>query len=85
MAEHPRRRWIFGAHLVWLLANVAWIAGLVVRSASGSGVPLAYAASFLAAAPVHDFRFLYPSTLAVQCLTVAALLGWLATAVAGDA
>ena len=36
-------------------------------------------------APVHDFRFLYPSTLAVQCLTVAALLGWLATAVAGDA
>ncbi|HEX3554159.1 MAG TPA: hypothetical protein VIA62_13115 [Thermoanaerobaculia bacterium] len=82
-------RWLSGVHLVWLVANVAWIAALLVRyRRSGEArwralaqvllLPLAYSLSYLPAAPAADFRFLFPATLVVQCVTVAALLGGLA-------
>ena len=38
-------------------------------------IPLGYYLSYLFAAPVHDFRFMYPSTLAVQCVTLSWMLG----------
>lgn len=73
-------RWIAGVHLVWLLANVLWIAALALRGQRTLAllllVPLAYSFSYLLATTVQDYRFLYPSTLFVQCLTVAAALGW---------
>lgn len=78
-------RWLWGVHLVWLLANLAWLAGLLAAAwRTGEGrlrsvalsllVPLGYALSYLTAAPVHDFRFLYPSALVIQVLTLTWLL-----------
>ena len=86
-AEGPLR-WISGAHIVWLLANVAWLLGLLAAAwrrrdsrflslAFLLMVPLGYSCSYLPATPVPDFRFLYPSTLWIQCVTVALLLGLL--------
>jgi hypothetical protein len=72
-------RWLWGVHLVWLIATVLWIAGLFARRRPRVAlfllVPLGYAFSYVPATPVPDFRFLYPASLLVQCLTVAALLG----------
>ena len=81
-----RLRWIAGVHLIWLAANAAWIVALLVRwRRTGEErfralalfllMPLAYYLSYLLAAPVPDFRFMYPSTLLIQGLTVAALGG----------
>ncbi|MFL6195923.1 MAG: hypothetical protein ACJ75H_17215 [Thermoanaerobaculia bacterium] len=81
-----RLRWVSGVHLVWIVANLAWVAGLLAawrRSRQERYgflallllVPLAYYASYLAATPGHDFRYMYPATLLVQTLTVSWLLG----------
>ncbi len=79
-------RWISGVHLVWMLANVAWIAALLLRPGDRRRwrflacvllLPLAYALSYLLATPIHDFRFIYPATVFVQCVTLSSLLGWL--------
>jgi hypothetical protein len=85
-AENPLVRWLSSVHLVWLLVNAAWVLGLVAcwfRSRSPRHlllallllVPLGYYLSYLLATPVHDFRFLYPATVAVQCVTLSWLLG----------
>ena len=79
-------RWISGVHLVWIAANVLWIAALLVRYrrtrearylslAQALLLPLGFYLSYLPAAPAHDFRFMYPATLVVQCVTLAGLLG----------
>lgn len=79
-------RWVAGVHLVWLAADLAWIAVLLRlwrRTEEGRFrslalfllVPLGYYLSYLLAAPVADFRFMYPSTLVVQGFTAAAALG----------
>ncbi|HKV06804.1 MAG TPA: hypothetical protein VJ725_01615, partial [Thermoanaerobaculia bacterium] len=64
---------------VWLVANVLWIAALALRGRRELAllllVPLVYSFSYLLAATVQDYRFLYPSTLFVQVFTVAAILG----------
>lgn len=77
VAAHPVLRWISGVHLVWLVAGILWIVGLLVARrrllAFVLCVPLGYYLSYLLAAPVHDFRFMYPATLAVQCVTFAGL------------
>jgi len=81
-----RLRWVSGVHLVWILVNVAWVAGLLAawRRAREERygflavlmlVPLAYYLSYLAATPGHDFRYMYPATLLVQCVTASWLLG----------
>lgn len=76
-------RWIAGVHLVWLVVNVLWIVALALRGRWTLVllllVPLAYSLSYLLAATVQDYRFLYPSTLFVQCFTVAAALGRIST------
>jgi MFS family permease len=79
-------RWISGVHLVWLLVDAAWVAGLLAAwlrtreerygfLAAVLLIPLAYYFSYLAAAPGHDFRYMYPATLLVQCVTVSWALG----------
>jgi hypothetical protein len=40
-------------------------------------LPLGYYLSYLAATPMFDFRFMYPSTLMVQCVALSWLLGLL--------
>jgi hypothetical protein len=81
-------RWIVGVHLVWLLANVLWIAGLL-RSRRSLAlflfVPLTYYLSYLLAATVPDFRFMLPATLMIQGLTLAGAAGLLAQKPAGRA
>jgi len=91
---HPLLRWISGVHLVWIVVNALLIAGLLVK-ARRSGeerlrflalvllVPLAYYFSYVMATPIHDFRFMYPSTLVVQCVAGAGVVGRLLQTPAG--
>jgi hypothetical protein len=89
VSEDPVLRWICGVHLVWMGVNVLWVAALLALSfrpglerfrflACLMLVPLGYYLSYLAASPTHDYRFMYPSTLMVQCVTLSWLLGGLA-------
>jgi hypothetical protein len=86
VAEDPVLRWICGVHLVWIGVNVLAVAGLLALSVRpGRGrygflaclllVPLGYYLSYLAATPTHDFRFMYPSTLMIQCVALSWALG----------
>jgi hypothetical protein len=83
-------RWIGGVHLVWMVVNALWVAVLLALSFRPGRegyrflaclllVPLGYYLSYLAATPQHDFRFMYPSTLMVQCVTLSWLLSWCAS------
>jgi hypothetical protein len=87
--DHRVWRWLFSVNIVWLLANLIWI-GTATRSArshpanSLGGLvfvllfSLAYYASYLLVTTCWDFRFMYPSSLLVQALT----LSWLSGGVA---
>jgi hypothetical protein len=86
VGEAPVLRWICGVHLVWIGVNVLWVIGLLALSFRPGGeryrflaclllVPLGYYLSYLAATPTHDFRFMYPSTLMLQCVTLSSALG----------
>ena len=79
-------RWLSGVHLVWIVIDVLAVAGFLaasLRSESGRFrilawvllIPLGYYLSYLFATPVHDFRFMYPATLTVQCVVLSGLLG----------
>jgi hypothetical protein len=83
-------RWLSGAHLVWIVIDALGVAALYAASflprlrpartrlrvlACVLLVPLAYYASYLFASPVPDFRFMYPSTLFVQCVALSGLGG----------
>jgi hypothetical protein len=96
VAEHRFLRWISGVHAVWIAANVLWVAGLLgawLRSRDFQYlflgclllIPLGYYFSYLFASPAHDFRFMYPSTLMVQCVTLSWLIGGLAQKPTGRA
>ena len=85
VALSPRWRWIAGVHAVWLAVDVLAMIALfalgwrrrrrdLVSLALVLLLPLGYYLSYLLAAPVEDFRFMYPSTLFVQGATLAALL-----------
>jgi hypothetical protein len=89
VAEGGAPRWISGVHLVWLVADVLGVLGLLALSLRPGGsrfrilawvllIPLGYYLSYLFAAPVHDFRFMYPATLVVQCVVLSGLIGGLA-------
>jgi hypothetical protein len=91
VAGSPVLRWISGVHLVWLAANAVWVIALVILSFREGRkpyrwlaclllVPLGYYLSYLLATPAHDFRFMYPSTLMVQCVTLSWIVGGLAAA-----
>jgi hypothetical protein len=88
VGEHPVLRWISGVHLVWIVACALEVAALLALWAFSREdryrmlawvllVPLGYYLSYLFATPVHDFRFMYPSTLMVQCVTLSWMLSWL--------
>jgi hypothetical protein len=88
VGESPVLRWISGVHLVWIVICVLEVVALlalwaVSRQARYRAlawvllIPLGYYLSYLAATPVHDFRFMYPATLTVQCVTLSWLLSWL--------
>lgn len=90
VAEHPVLRWVSGVHLVWIVVNLLWVIGLLPFPryrflACVLLIPLGYFLSYLLATPMHDFRFMYPSTLMVQCVTVSWALGGLAQKPAGRA
>jgi hypothetical protein len=87
VAESSLLRWVSGVHLVWLAANVLWIIVLAALSLRPGReryrwlaclllVPLGYYLSYLLATPAHDFRFMYPSTLMIQCVTLSWIMGW---------
>ena len=82
-------RWVGAVHLVWIIANLVWILGAWVAFAvhrSGRclfvalllALPLGYYGSYLLATTAHDYRMMYPATLIVQALCLAALFGGLA-------
>ena len=79
-------RWIGGVHLVWIGVNVLGVAVLLALSFRPGReryrflaclllAPLGYYLSYLAATPEHDFRFMYPSTLMIQCVALSWALG----------
>jgi hypothetical protein len=83
-----------GSHAVWFALNVLG-AGLLLASpgrrplALVALLPLAFSLSYLLATPEPDYRFLYPSTLSVQCMALSCafswILGWLAQKPTGRA
>ncbi|HEY0558377.1 MAG TPA: hypothetical protein VGG20_29265 [Thermoanaerobaculia bacterium] len=73
-------RWISGVNAVWVVAALAWLAALLASPGRRPLVlvillPLAFALSYLLAAPARDYRFLYPATLSLQAVTFSWLLG----------
>lgn len=88
--KSPLLRPLVGSHLLWLALNVLWI--VLLLAAPGRRalalvllLPLAFSFSYLLATPAPDYRFLYPSTLAIQCVALAWGVGWLARERAGRA
>jgi len=88
VAESPVLRWVSGVHLVWMIVDLLAVAGLAALSwrlgeakyrylAAVLLLPLGYYLSYLAATPMFDFRFMYPSTLMVQCVALSWLVGLL--------
>jgi hypothetical protein len=79
--ESPGWRLISGVHVIWLLADCAWIAALAFSRRRALALvlllPLAFYLSYLPATPAHDFRFMYPATLAMQAITFASLFAWI--------
>ncbi len=92
VADHPLLRWVSGVHAIWLLVDAIGVAGFLAfgrihRNSSLTRlgvvllVPLVYYSSYLPVSTVRDFRFMYPATLFVQCVTAASLVGaWRRTA-----
>lgn len=91
---NPVLQWAGARHAAWLVACAA-ACGVLLRAGYVAGrpraaavglmllVPLAYYAAFAAAVTTNHFRFMYPSTLAVQAALVP--VGLLAAARAADA
>jgi hypothetical protein len=88
VAESPVLRWVSGVHLVWMIVDLLAVVGLAMLSrrpgraryrdlAAVLLLPAGYYLSYLAATPMFDFRFMYPSTLMVQCVALSWLLGLL--------
>ncbi|PYQ64431.1 MAG: hypothetical protein DMF53_07440 [Acidobacteria bacterium] len=79
--QSPLLRPLVGSHLIWFLLNVLGI-GLLLASPGRRSLalvllqPLAFSLSYLLATPEPDYRFLYPSTLVIQCVALSWMLGW---------
>jgi hypothetical protein len=73
--KSPFLRPLVGSHLIWFGLNVLGIAFLLVSRgrrplALMLLLPLAFSLSYLLATPEPDYRFLYPSTLVIQCVVL---------------
>jgi hypothetical protein len=88
--KSPLLRPLVGSHFLWVALNVVWIVLLLAVPGRRTLalvllLPLAFSFSYLLATPAPDYRFLYPSTLAIQCVALAWGVGWLARGRAGRA
>jgi len=87
VADHVSRndlfRWFFGVHAVWMVANIIWIGWGIAQYRKKKGLKfvllvtllastLGYSLSYIMATTDYDFRYLYPSSLFVQVVTIAA-------------
>jgi uncharacterized membrane protein len=77
--------WISGLHILWLVLNILAAAYFLIKVFTNSNrksvfmlllflIPLSYYFSYLVAATTPDYRFMYPSTLLMQVLTISLLL-----------
>jgi hypothetical protein len=88
--QSPLLRPLVGSHLIWFGLNVLGV-GFLLASPGRRPLalvllqPLAFSLSYLLATPEPDYRFLYPSTLVIQCVALSGLLGWLAQKPTGRA
>ena len=84
-------RWFSGSHVVWMALNGIWIVVSLLAYARNREsrlifaavmlfVPLCYYFSYLLATSCHDFRFMYPSTVAVQVVSASWIAGVLTPA-----
>jgi hypothetical protein len=78
--ESPLLRPLVGSHLIWFGLNVLGVGFLLAsphRRPLGLALlqPLAFYLSYLLATPEPDYRFLYPSTLVMQCVALSWALG----------
>lgn len=88
--KSPLLRPLVGSHLIWFGLNLLGIALLAASPGRRSLAlvllqPLAFYLSYLLATPEPDYRFLYPSTLVIQCVVLSTLLGGLAQKPTGRA
>jgi hypothetical protein len=82
VSQNPILRWFSFVHLPWLVIDVLGIIACVLRAlrpiqrgrslffATILGIPASYYFSYLIALTASDFRFMYPSTLVMQVITL---------------
>lgn len=81
------RRWFTCAQAIWMAMNAVWLGAAVefwlrrrdrrfLFAAALLLVPLSYSLSYALAVTSFDYRFLYPSTAAVQVVSVPCLAWW---------
>lgn len=80
--------WISGIHLMWLVINLLCVIYFSIKAFIKRDktsvfllllflIPLSYYFSYLLAATTPDYRFMYPSTLLMQTLTVSIIISWM--------
>jgi hypothetical protein len=80
--HHPIHRWFFTKHLVWFVVTVATFLTLVAAAWRARSkqrtflalvvlIPLSYSLGFAIVSFCGDFRYLYPSSLCAQVVTLA--------------
>lgn len=83
---HPKLRWVFMDHGIWLVACLASVGLCLGVWGLGGGrrygvlallllAPLGYYLSYLLASVAGDFRYMYPSSLWMQTAVLAGLAG----------
>ena len=83
--SHPVLKMFSFAHITWMVIDLVGILYCFVRHRHSDRytilglillIPLAYELSYLLALTASDFRFMYPSTLLTQIITISAVAGW---------
>jgi hypothetical protein len=85
ISTNPVLRWLSFVHLPWLIMDVLGIIACIVFALRSIGrdkllffalilsIPASYYFSYLIALTASDFRFMYPSTLVMQVITLTCL------------
>lgn len=82
--------WISGMHIVWLVLNILFVIYSLINVSLKRDrkslfvlslflIPLSYYFSYFLATTTSDYRFMYPSTLIMQTLTVSIIISWILT------
>jgi hypothetical protein len=88
VSQNPVLRWFSFVHSFWLIMNLLelgvclfWMAGKHNKDAAFLAliltIPLVYYGSYLLALTASDFRFMYPSTLIIQVISLTILFSLL--------